>query len=208
MTATGAAGAAHVIVPAGAGRAFDVEAGRRLTLTTPHGGQAADFFAFDAHDLSDWLSPMHTWTWTRRTRPFAGQDFLSLSRRTLLHFVADNAGGAHDMFIAACDQERYRQLGHTGYHRSCAENLRTAMGERGHQVTVIPQPVNFFTSTEVDANQRLIAHPNDVQPGASVELEAHIDLVCVVSSCPYDLRIPDWQINSPAGVSELEVAIA
>src|SRR5687767_1296209 len=105
------AGEQDLTVPAGEGVAVDVAAGRSIQITTPHGGQAADFFAFVADDVSEWLSPPHTWTWTRRMRPYEGQEFLSLRRRPLVRFAQDGAGGAHDMFIAACDQARYAQLG-------------------------------------------------------------------------------------------------
>jgi uncharacterized protein YcgI (DUF1989 family) len=40
-----------------------------------------------------------------------------------------------------------------------------------------------------------------------VELEALMDLICVVSSCPFDLAIPDWLINSEGGVTELVVEV-
>ncbi len=197
-----------LVIPAAEGRAFDVVAGERFELRTPAGAQAADFFAFDAHDLGDWLSPSHTWTWTRTMTPREGQELLSRRRRPMLRLIADRAGGAHDMFIAACDQARYEQLGHEGPHRNCSDNLREAMAARGYEIDVVPQPVNFFTHTEIDASQRLVNYPNPVPPGGSVVLEALIDLVCVVSSCPYDLCLDDWPINAEGGVTELEVVPA
>jgi uncharacterized protein len=198
----------RLIVPAGEGVAMEVAAGQSMTLMTVCGGQAADFFAFDANDLSDWLSPMHTWTWTRQIAPSAGQLFLSRRRRPMLRFVRDTACGRHDMLFAACDQERYEQLGFSGYHRSCSENLINAMASHaGHRIDIVPQPVNFFTHTEVDRQQRLLNHENRVTPGDHVVLEALIDLVCMVSSCPYDLSLDDWPINSPDGVTELEVRV-
>jgi uncharacterized protein len=198
-----------MIVPAGDGVAVDVAAGRTMTLTTLSGGQAADFFAFDANDLSDWLSPMHTWTWTRQMAPFVGQLFLSRRRRPMLRFVSDTGAGRHDMLFAACDQERYEQLGFAGYHRSCAENLVDAMASHlGHAIDVVPQPVNFFTHTAVDEHHRLLNHESRAAPGDHVVLEALIDLVCVVSSCPYDLDLDDWPDNPPHGLTELEVRVA
>ena len=40
-----------------------------------------------------------------------------------------------------------------------------------------------------------------------VELEALMDLICVVSSCPFGLAIPDWLINSEDGITELIVEV-
>jgi uncharacterized protein YcgI (DUF1989 family) len=35
-----------------------------------------------------------------------------------------------------------------------------------------------------------------------------MDLICVVSSCPFDLSIEGWSINAPAGPTELKVEIS
>jgi uncharacterized protein YcgI (DUF1989 family) len=67
--------------------------------------------------------------------------------------------------------------------------------------------VNFFTNTVVDSGGRLISPPNTVPPGGYVELAALIDLICVVSSCPFDLQIPGWTINAPGGPTELVVEV-
>ena len=44
-------------------------------------------------------------------------------------------------------------------------------------------------------------------PGGYVELAARMDLICVVSSCPFDLPIPGWTINAPGGPTELVVEV-
>lgn len=195
------------VIPAKGGKAVEVPAGRPIRITTPQGRQAADFFAYNAADCGEWLSPPHTWVWNRSIKPAVGQTFLSRFRRPLLDFVEDGAGGVHDMMIAACDQFRYEQLGFEGPHPSCAENLLVAMRRLGHEVSVVPQPVNLFTHTRVEADGALNAPPNPVPPGAYVVFEARIDLICVVSSCPFDLSVANWSINAPEGPSELIVEV-
>jgi uncharacterized protein YcgI (DUF1989 family) len=194
-------------VPARGGLAVPIERGQRIRIITPKGAQAADFFAYAADNVQEWLSPMHTWVTTRSLMPRVGDSFLSRFRRPLLDLVEDGAGGMHDMMIAACDQARYEQFGFVGPHGSCSENLRSAMARRGHVIDVVPQPVNFFTNTVVDSDGRLISPPNTVPPGGYVELAALIDLICVVSSCPFDLQIPGWTINAPGGPTELVVEV-
>ncbi|MEM7122678.1 MAG: urea carboxylase-associated family protein [Pseudomonadota bacterium] len=194
-------------VPAAEGRAVDVAAGQTIRVTTPHGHQAADFFAYGAEDVSEWLSPMHTWVTTRSVKPRPGDQFLSRFRRPMLTLTGDTAQGCHDMLIAACDQKRYEQFGFEGHHRSCSENLAIVMNERGHAVAVTPQPVNFFTNTLVDPEGALLSPPNPVAPGAYVEMEALMDLICVVSSCPFDLKVEGWTINADAGPTDLEVQV-
>lgn len=198
---------AELVVPAREGRAVEMAAGQRIRVTTPKGRQAADFFAYAANNPAEWLSPMHTWVWTRSLRPRPGDTFLSRFRRPLLDFVEDTADGVHDMMIAACDQFRYEQLGFEGPHPSCAENLQTAMRRLGREVTVVPQPVNFFTHTRVEADGHLASPPNPVPAGAYVELAARRDLICVVSSCPFDLALEGWTINAPEGPTELLIEL-
>ena len=197
-----------VVVPAGEGRAVEVSEGQRIRLITLQGHQAADFFAFRADDVGEWLSPSHSWTTNRSIKPRPGDTFISRFRRPMLDFVEDGAGGVHDFTIAACDAVRYQQLGVEGHHASCAENMVTAMAGLGHEITVVPHPINFFTNTEIDAEGRILSPPNTVPPGGYVELEARADLICVVSSCPYDLGDRDgWQINAPGGPTEIVIEL-
>jgi uncharacterized protein len=82
------------------------------------------------------------------------------------------------------------------------------MRRLGHQVDVIPQPINFFTHTKVEADGHFVSPPNPVKAGAFVVLEALIDVICVVSSCPFDLAVEGWTINAAQGPSELIVEVA
>ena len=66
---------------------------------------------------------------------------------------------------------------------------------------------NFFTNTSVEADGSFVSPPNPVPPGAYVELAALMDLICVVSSCPFDLAIEGWTINADHGPSELLVDV-
>jgi uncharacterized protein YcgI (DUF1989 family) len=194
-------------VPPREGRPVKVLRGQTIRITTPKGAQAADFFAYNAEDLGEWLSANHTWVTTFCVRPRAGDEFLSRFRRPMLRFTEDGAQGVHDMMIAACDQFRYEFFGHKGPHASCSENLCVAMRRLGHQIDVIPQPVNFFTHTRVEADGRFLSPPNPVKPHAYVVLEALIDVICVVSSCPFDLAVEAWTINAAQGPSELIVEV-
>jgi uncharacterized protein YcgI (DUF1989 family) len=195
------------VVPASEGRAVQVAAGERIRVTTPRGQQAADFFAYNAADLGEWLSPMHTWVKTYCVKPRQGDVLLSRFRRPMLEFVDDGAGGTHDMMIAACDKLRYEEFGHEGPHASCAENLMVSLRRLGHEIAVVPQPINFFTHTRIEPDGRLVSPPNPVPTGGYVELAALMDLVCVVSSCPFDLRLEGWTINAEGGPTELLIEV-
>jgi uncharacterized protein len=197
-----------IIVPAREGRAVVVPAGARIRVSTPKVRQAADFFAFNGTNIREWLSPPHSWVTTFSVKPRLGDVLISRFRRPMVKLVADGAAGCHDMMIAACDQFRYEFFGHQGPHASCAENLQLAMRRLGHEIDVIPQPVNFFTNTRIEPDGRLVSPPNPVAPGAYVELEALMDLICVVSSYPFDLNMQGWEINAGTEITELVVEVS
>ncbi len=195
----------QIIVPAREGRAVRVNKGQSIRITTPKGAQAADFFAYNAANVGEWLSANHTWVTTFNVKPRQGDTLISRFRRPMLTITQDGASGVHDMMIAACDQFRYEFFGYKGPHASCSENLCVAMRREGYQVDVVPQPINFFTNTCVEADGSFKSPPNPVPPGAFVELQALMDLICVVSACPFDLHKEGWTINAGAGPSELVV---
>jgi uncharacterized protein YcgI (DUF1989 family) len=194
-------------VPAGHGRAFEVAKGKRFRIATPKGQQSADFFAFCADSISECLSPHHTWMPTRALHPRPGDTFLSRRRRPMVDFVEDGADGVHDFIIAPCDAIRYEQFGVLG-HRSCIGNLEEAMAALGHRVPDGCLAVNFFTMTTVTDGFMFSTPKAPVaKPGAYVVLEARMDLICAVSSCPYDLEGPGWAINAPGGPTEIVVEL-
>jgi hypothetical protein len=194
-------------VPAGHGRAFEVAMGKRFRLVTPRGQQSADFFAFCADNISECLSPHHTWMPTRALHPRPGDTFLSRRRQPMVEFIEDGADGVHDFIIAPCDAIRYEQFGVPG-HRSCIGNLEEAMAVLGRKVPDGSLAVNFFTNTTVtDGFMFLTPKAPVAKPGAYVVLEARMDLVCAVSSCPYDLEGPGWAINAPGGPTEIVVEL-
>jgi hypothetical protein len=203
--ATSSTARISIVIPAGEGKALILEAGERLRLSTPKGRQAVDFFGFSARDVNEWLSPMHTWMSTQSLRPRAGDTFLTRFRNPIVKFIEDHAGGVHDMLLAACDARRYELLGHPG-RTGCGENLVQAMNDIGYAVDVVPQPINFFTSTEVQPDMTLCGGPNPVAPGSYVILEALVDLVCAASVCPWDFSEP-WPVNGPGGLSEIRADV-
>src|SRR3954462_5686884 len=99
-------------IPAGHGRAFRLDRGQRLRVATTEGGQVFDTWSLALPDLDEWMSMEHTRGRLLAGSPRAGGCLVSNRRRTDLRFVKYTSSGMHDTLIAACDQERYRQLGH------------------------------------------------------------------------------------------------
>jgi len=97
-----------------------------------------------------------------------GDVLLPPFRRPMLKLVEEAAGGTHDRMIAACDQFRYEYFGCKGPDASCLDNLRQAMPREGCEIPMIPQPINFFTHTEIQADGRLSAPRRNIPLGAKV----------------------------------------
>ena len=101
-------------------------AGQFLKIVDPHGKQAGDFWAFNAANLDEHLSAMHTRVWVNRLCPRPGESFHTNHRRPILQLVQDTCG-VHDLLTAPCDEHRYRLYGVQGEHASCAGNFRQVM---------------------------------------------------------------------------------
>ena len=133
-------------------------------------------------------------------------DGAEAAARDLRHLIGDPSVGWPQLPSAA---RRVRVLlpSESSPYDQVHPDRRAAMARLGYQIDVVPQPVNFFTNTVVQPDGALLSPPNPVPSGAFVELAARLDLICVVSSCPFDLPIPGWTINAPGGPTELIVEV-
>jgi uncharacterized protein YcgI (DUF1989 family) len=189
----------RIDVPARKGRFARLRRGQAIRVIDSEGGQVGDLFAFSVEQTDEHLSANHTRAIVNRLFPQVGEAFYTNRRRPILSFERDDSPGLHDMLIAACDPERYRLLGVTGEHDSCAVNCRDAVAEAGHSVPEwVPQPVNLFMIIPVDVAGNLTWEPTVTQPGDSVTLRAMMDCLIVVSACPQDI-VPINNLN-PTGL--------
>jgi uncharacterized protein len=189
MAASGAAQPrASTILLAREGIAVPLRAGERLRITNLHGGQVVDTWALARADLREYLSMEHTRTSLGKLVPAIGDRLYSSDRRPLLTLVEDTSPGVHDTLIAACDRERYRQLGAAGHHANCAENFRRALSLRGIQPDHVPSPLNLFMHIAWREDGRLEFLPSPAAAGDYVTLQADTDVTLVLSACPMDLN--------------------
>lgn len=121
-------------------------------------------------------------------------------REPILTFVEDTSPGTHDTLIAACDPNRYKQLGAPDWekHGSCAENLILALRELNDRaglkgakavgaeisVNTVPAPLNLFMNVPWDKNGHLEFGKPRSKPGDYVRFYAERDVVVVMSACP------------------------
>jgi uncharacterized protein len=174
-------------VPATEGRAVTVPAGQPFRIVDVEGKQVADLFAFNAADVDEYHSAMHTRAVVSNLFPKVGEPFVTNRRRPIMTLEADDTPAVHDMLIAPCDPERYQGLGVEGWHASCRENLELAMRERGHDRVFTPASINLFMNIPVGEDGSLGWEPAPTAAGDSITLRAEMDAIVVVSACPQDI---------------------
>ncbi len=174
-------------VPGGSGYAVAVNAGQRVHIVNTLGHQVVDTWALSPDGLQR-LSMSHTRLAIGRVSPQVGDVLVDDARQPMLQLVEDDSIGDHDTLIPACDAQRYRSLGFTGYHASCTDNYIAAVAAFGVAIpTRAPDPLNLFMVVPVAADGGLTLESSVAPPMSKVVLEAIRDLVLVVSACPQDL---------------------
>src|SRR5437660_9035926 len=131
-------------IPARRGAAARVAAGQRVKVINTHGTQVVDTWAFNASDVTEWMSMEASRAWFMKLRAAVGDAFLTNQRRPILTLVEDTSGGAHDTLIASCDAPRYRLLAVEGHHDNCRDNLHAALAALGLTAPSTPSPLNPF----------------------------------------------------------------
>src|SRR5581483_8104020 len=159
-----------------------------------------DTWALSAADTNEVLSMEHTRSCLDRIGPRAGDRLFTNRRRAILEFIEDTSPGIHDTLLSACDEERYRLLGHRGHHGSCTENFRAALAELGIPAPRIPSPWNLFENVTTGAGGTLEIAPPLSRPGAYVLLRALIDAIVVFSACPMDIAPTNGPDRRPKDV--------
>jgi uncharacterized protein YcgI (DUF1989 family) len=151
----------------------------------------------------EFLSMPHTRASINHLVPRVNDTLVSNLRAPLLTIVEDTSPGIHDTLIAACDPQRYRELGVENWeeHGSCAENLVMALkllneasgltGAKaiGSDVTVnsVPAPLNLFMNIPWTQDGDISFDAPKGKRGDYIKMRAERDVVVVMSACPQDI---------------------
>ncbi|WP_323127637.1 urea carboxylase-associated family protein [Acinetobacter rathckeae] len=108
-------------------------------------------------------------------------------RRPIGTLLTDTSPGIHDTLIAACDLHRYTNLGVSGYHDSCADNMRLALKAIGLRAKEVPQPLNLWMNIPVNPDNTISWLPTVSKAGDYIEIRAELNCVVVMSACPQDI---------------------
>lgn len=190
----------RVTIPAGHGYAFVVPAGKTFTVINTEGQQVVDLIAFNAANFEEYLSTSHTIAMNRSIQVTAGDTLYTNFRQPILEILEDDTK-CNDLLLAACDPVRYSLAGHDG-HRSCRANLLEALARWEVPYSRIPNPVNLFQNTPVQADGRIAYNASPAKPGDRIVIRANMQALVGLSCCPFDLE----PING-AAVTPVDVVI-
>ena len=168
-------------IPTRRGKAAYVAANQVIRVINTHGEQVVDTWAFNRHDISEFMSMEHTRSWLRRLIPHVGDSLVTNHRRPILTVLEDTSGGIHDTLLAACDQYRYEQLGCTEYHDNCTDNLARGLAEFGVKPPDTPSPLNLFMNIPWVSDGSLSLETPISTPNCYIRLRDDMDLIIAVS---------------------------
>jgi uncharacterized protein YcgI (DUF1989 family) len=174
------------VIPASPARAWRMRAGERVTISQSEGHQVGDLIAFNAHDLTEFLSTSHTRRGINTLKLAKGHSLYTNHREPILDLVEDTVG-VHDILVAACDPYRYKRDFGVDDHRSCRMNFVEALDEFDIPDWRVPDPVNLFQNSPVQPDWGLGSGTSPAGPDDYVVLLARMDALVAVSACPQDL---------------------
>ncbi|MEO7411364.1 MAG: urea carboxylase-associated family protein [Sphingomicrobium sp.] len=173
----------HEIAPR-SGVAFIVEAGQRLAVIDPQGGQVADLLAFAKDDIGEALSAGRTIDYASRIYLTTGDPLYSNRSNVMLDIVEDEVG-RHDFLLTPCSKEMFRILyGEKEPHRGCFGNLAAALEPYGVTPDMIPTAFNCFMNVPVDGETGVVrVLPPLSKAGDKIVFEAKMDLIIGLTAC-------------------------
>lgn len=179
-----------------------------LTGSGYSGSLYAGYQAWNAKNAADapnmeFMSMPHSRASTLHMVPRPGDTLVTNLREPILTVEEDTSPGVHDTLIAACDPQRYHELGVEKWeeHGSCAENLVLALKELneraglkgakaiGAEVTInnVPAPFNLFMNIPWNSPGEISFKAPRSKAGDYVRFKAERDVVVVMSACPQDV---------------------
>jgi uncharacterized protein len=167
-----------------------VRKGQCIRIVDLQGQQAVDTLFYSAADTSERYCGQTTLATQGSAYIGAGTHLYSNRGRVMATVVADTAG-EHDTSAGACSRESNTvRFGHqTRYMHACRENFVVELAKYGMSKRDVVGNINFFMNVPIRPDGELAIVDGVSKPGDYVEIEAGMDVLCVISNCP--------QVNNP-----------
>jgi len=167
-----------------------VKKGQALRIVDLEGQQAVDTLFYAAQDFSERYCAQSTLSSQGSAYVTSGTPLISNRGRAMLTVTADTVGD-HDTSAGACSCEAntVRFGHHTRYMHACRENFIVEVSKHGMSKRDIVPNINFFMNVPITPEGALAIVDGASKPSDYVELQAEMDVLCVISNCP--------QVNNP-----------
>ncbi len=180
------------VIPAGEGWMHEVKAGQTLRIVDLEGNQAADTFFFSADDLKERYSAQDTIRGQGGIYLTTGTRLMSNHVRPMLTITADTCG-RHDTLGGACAAESnmVRYALDKRFMHNCRDTFLLQIALSGLPLTKrdLAHNINFFMNVPVTPEGGLKFDDGVSEPGKYVEMQADMNVWCLISNCP--------QLNNP-----------
>ncbi|HEX3793022.1 MAG TPA: urea amidolyase associated protein UAAP2 [Acidimicrobiales bacterium] len=189
------------VVPAREPWSGVVPAGGSLQIIDLFGNQAVDCLFYRADDTSERYSAPDTMVAQGSIFLTTGSILRSNLGDPMLTVGADDVG-RHDTIGGACSKESntLRYGHHTKAQHACVDNFLAEGARWGLGKRDLVSNINWYMNVPVEDDGSLGIVDGISAPGLSVTLQAHIDVLTLVSNCP--------QINNPCnGFNPTDVRI-
>ncbi len=177
---------------AGDGWMHEIKRGQTFRIVDLEGNQAVDTLFYNAHDMSDRYSAQDTIRAQGRIYLTTGTKLISSEGNILATIVADTCG-RHDTLGGACAAEsnQVRYAIDKRFMHSCRDTFMLQIARWGRGVTKcdITHNINFFMNVPMTPEGKLSFEDGVSAGGRYVEVQAEMDLICLISNCP--------QLNNP-----------
>ena len=178
------------VVPANAPWSGLVRKGQTLRIEDTHGCQAVDTLFYSAADMGERYSSQDTLREQGSAYVTTGTALIS-NRGNVLATVTADSCGRHDTSAGACSCEANTvRFGHdVRYMHACRENFVLEVARYGLTKRDVVPNINFFMNVPIEPSGDLAIVDGVSKPGDYVEVQAAMDVICVISNCP--------QVNNP-----------
>jgi hypothetical protein len=180
------------IVPAGEPWMGTVTAGQLLRIVDLEGNQAVDTLFYNALDTAERYSAVDTIRAQGNIYLTTGSALRSNLGATMLTIVEDTCG-RHDTLGGACSAESntVRYALEKRHMHSCRDNFLLALAQHDARLDKrdLPSNINFFMNVPVTPEGGLEFADGISAAGRYVQLQAHMDVLVLISNCP--------QLNNP-----------
>ena len=191
---------ADVIIPARAGKAFEVRKGQIMRITEVEGKQVADVNAWNLHDYREIMDVMAS---VSMARNYKRVDEIYTNRYNVMFTVLSDTIGVH-YFGSHCSRAMYSKYHGMEDHPNCFDILADSVKSYGLTHDDVHNCFNVFMNCHMQPDGTRIVKPPVSDKGDYVDWQAEMDCLVAVAACPGDIAATNDFIPKSLGIRIFE----